>query len=221
MSTERRRSWLPWVLLFLLLAAVLYATDRHARSVAETRADSATALAQEARAAVDSLKQIEASLRELYRTDTVTLTRWRTRWDSIVGPGRTDTLTVGQVIGVADSTIRACTAVVQTCEQRVAVATERGDSAEREAAHWQEAATQWRKVARGPLIILAVEGTVTTGLEPQGAGEITLGRGKLKVLGRIEVGQGAETCAILPNTDAYSCSTPIESTVRLGALWVF
>lgn len=111
--------------------------------------------------------------------------------------------------------------MVQTCEQRVAVATERGDSAEQEAAHWQEAATQWKKVARGAWIRPSIEGTVTTDLVWQAAAEVTLGRGALKLLGRVDVGEGAETCAFVPNTESYACSTPVDATVRLGGRYTF
>lgn len=221
MTTERRRSYLPWLLLFLLLAAVLWATERHGRTVAEQRADSLTAVAQQRGRAVDSLEVVAESLAGVYQIDTLRLTRWRVRWDSIRVPGATDTIPVEVVVRVADSTILACTAALQTCEERVAVATARGDSAKAASADWERAAGQWKRIARGPWLALAVEGTVTPDLVPQAAGELTVGRGHLKVLGRVEVGEGAETCAFVPNTEAYTCSTPVEATVRLGARWVF
>lgn len=215
--TERRRSWVPWLILLLILAAALWADRGRRQAVA--RAEAQTDSAQAAHHSVDSLLQIEDSLRSVYKVDTLRLTRWRTRWDSIMVPGATDTIPVEIVREVADSTIRACTQALGTCEQRVATATERGDSAVREAEHWQEAAAQWKKAARGPFIRPAVEGTVTPELDWQAAGEVTVGRGRFKVLARLDVGQGAETCAFSPNTEAYSCSTPTEATARFGVRW--
>jgi len=219
--SDQKRNWIPWLIVVVLLAVLLWATERHARTVAEERARAQTDSAQTARAAVDSLKGVEAALRTRYATDTVTLTRWRTRWDSIVGPGRTDTLTVERVVVVADSTIRACEVVVTTCERRVAVATERGDSAERESAHWQEAAGQWKRQVKGPWIRPSIEATIAPGLVWQAAGEVTLGRGALKLLGRVDVGEGAETCSLAPNTETYTCATPVAATLRAGVRWSF
>lgn len=205
--SDRPARW-RWVLVGLLLAAgVGWALDHRARTRAEERAETATA-------AADSLRRVADSLEGAYRVDTLTLTRWRTRWDSIVGPGRTDTLTVEKVTLVADSTIRACTAALSTCEQRVAVEHERGDSLATAAANWQ-------RVARGPLLRLAVEGTLTTAGAPQGAGEVTVGRGHLRALGRVELGAGTPTCGYAPGTEVLACPTPVETTVRLGVRWVF
>lgn len=215
--SERRRSWLPWIILLLLLAAVLWADA--ARRGAVVRAEAATDSAQALRVVVDSLKALERRQDTIYAGRVDTLRQWRTRWDSVLVPGATDTVTIERVVQVADSTIRACEAVVATCEERVATARERGDSAERMAAHWQEAAAQWKKAARGPFVRPAVEGTVTAGLDWQAAGEVTVGRGRFKVLARLDVGQGAETCAFSPNTEAYTCSTPTEATARFGLRW--
>lgn len=215
--TERRRQWLPWILLFLVLAAVLWADRARAKAVA--KAEAAEAQAQLAGKAVDSLAGLADSLRGVYQIDTLHLTRWRTRWDSIRVPGATDTIPVEIIVQVADSTILACTAALGTCEQRVATATERGDSAVAAADHWKEAASQWQKASKGPFLRPAVEATTTLDWEPQAAFDLTLGRGAFKVLGRVELGQGAETCAFQPNTEAYSCSQPVEVTTRLGVRW--
>lgn len=201
------KTWIL-ILVLLLLGTTVWALERRARSEAEERA----AVAE---AAVDSLDQLAAELRKQYRVDTVTLTRWKTRWDSIVGPGRTDTLTIERVILVADSTIRACEAVVKTCEMRVAVERERGDSAVSEA-------KQWKRLARGPFIRPALELSVATAdWLPQAAAEVTLGRGHLKALGRFEAGQGPETCGYEPQTEAYVCSREVATTARLGLRWGF
>lgn len=58
----------------------------------------------------------------VYRRDTAVLTRWRTKWDSLtreVPIYKTDTLWVERTIAAADSTIRACSAALLTCERRV------------------------------------------------------------------------------------------------------
>lgn len=56
-----------------------------------------------------------------YQRDTIRLTRWRDRWDSV---RVTDTVTVAQVVyvprTVADSVVSACYAVLRSCEARVA-----------------------------------------------------------------------------------------------------
>lgn len=163
--------------LALVLALIGWAVQRRAATVAERRA-------HVAQAAADSLRRRGDSLRVVYQTDTVRLTRWRTRWDSITGPGVVDTVPVEVIIQVADSTIQACTLALRTCEQRVAVERERGDSL-------QSAADQWRKVARGPWLVPRVEATLTGDLVPQVAGEVTLGRGRVKGLARVEVGEAA------------------------------
>lgn len=68
----------------------------------------------------------------LYRRDTIRLREWRTKWDTLtlgsppaIGAGLTAapawTPREVLVIATADSTINACLAVAQTCEERVAV----------------------------------------------------------------------------------------------------
>ena len=215
--SAKRRSWVPWVLLALLLAAVLWADA--ARRGAVVKAEAQTDSAQALRGVVDSLRALERRQDTVYAGRVDTLRQWRTRWDSVLVPGATDTVTVERVVQLADSTIRACEAVVATCEERVATARERGDSAERMAEHWQEAAAQWKKSARGPFIRPAVEGTLTPALAWQAAGEVTVGRGRFKVLGRLEVGNGAETCAFTGQSEVYQCSTPTEAVARFGVRW--
>jgi hypothetical protein len=163
------------ILLVVLLLALGW--QRQQMGEAAIRAETATT-------AADSLRRRGDSLAAAYHTDTLTLTRWRTRWDSIVGPGRTDTLTVERVILVADSTVQACTAVVRTCEERVKTERERGDSL-------AVAAASWKRVARGKWISPSIEATLTPGLIPQAAGQIAVGRGKWRILARVEVGSAA------------------------------
>lgn len=61
-----------------------------------------------------------------YIHDTVTFTRWKTRLDTLaVDMKVTDTVQVRQFIAVADSTVRACSVALQTCETRVALRDQR------------------------------------------------------------------------------------------------
>lgn len=69
------------------------------------------------------------SLRGQYRADTVRLRSWRTRWDTVRAGIDTlhDTVTVPvevvrEVVAVADSTVKACTMALRTCERRIAAA---------------------------------------------------------------------------------------------------
>lgn len=55
------------------------------------------------------------SLERVARVDTLALTRWLTRWDSVKVPERlTDTVEVIRTIATADSTIRACREAVSS-----------------------------------------------------------------------------------------------------------
>lgn len=93
----------------------------------------AAGLAVEQAAVVETL----AVLDTVYRRDTVRLRVLVTRWDTLrqtVDRWKHDTITVVRVVQVADSTIRACTATVLTCEQRVALTTRRAELAEEELA---------------------------------------------------------------------------------------
>ena len=78
-----------------------------------------------------------AVLDTVYLRDTLRLRMLVTRWDTLrqtVDRWKRDTLVVERVVQVADSTIRACTATVLTCEQRVALTTRRAELAEEELA---------------------------------------------------------------------------------------
>lgn len=169
----------------LVVAVVLFFQQRQATSEAKRRAETATA-------AADSLRRRGDSLAARYTVDTLRLTRWQTRWDSITLPGRVDTVPREILIRVADSTIQACTLALGTCEERVRTERERGDSL-------AAAAASWRKVARGPWLQPRIELTVTPQLEPQAAAELSVGRGRLRVLARAEFGE--------------------TSAVRLGLSW--
>lgn len=221
------RLWMI-VLFLILLGTTVWALERHNRTVAEAKAEAAEAAAHDAQQAIDSLRVIEDSLTEAYDRDTTTfataLQRWRslaqrvrgrdTVWDTLPVP-------VEVIVAVADSTIQACEAAKLTCEARVAIVTERADSAGQQAAYWEEAAKQWKRLARGPFLRPALEITTTLDWKPQGAFDLTLGRSRLKVLGRVEVGEGPESCEYVPQTEGTVCSTALETTGRVGVRYGF
>lgn len=222
---------IKWIIVIILLVVALWAGDTYGRSIMNAKVDEAKAEAEQAHAAVDSIKLIEATLMERYASDTSTFHDILTRWKRIAAhasridtlPDAVDTIEVPieVIVAVADSTIQACTTALQTCEQRVAIATERADSSASEASSYKEAVVRLEKLIKGPLIRPSIEFTTTTKWSPQAAFDLTLGRGHLKALGRVDVSEGAETCDFQPNVEAYSCSTPIEATVRLGARYTF
>jgi hypothetical protein len=93
----------------------------------------AEGLAVERAAVVETL----AVLDTVYLRDTLRLRVLVTQWDTLrqtVDRWKRDTLVVERVVQVADSTIRACTAAVLTCEQRVALTVRRAELAEEELA---------------------------------------------------------------------------------------
>ena len=72
-----------------------------------------------------------AVLDTVYKTDTLRLTRWRTKYDTLVETRDIhDTVWVKEFIAVADTTIKLCTAALRTCEQREALQAKRADLAE-------------------------------------------------------------------------------------------
>lgn len=84
-------------------------------------------------AARDTVRVELRRLDTVYQRDTVRLTRWRERWDTVrqdVERWKHDTLRVVEYVQVADSTIRACVAALATCEQQKAALTLRAELAE-------------------------------------------------------------------------------------------
>lgn len=78
------------------------------------------------RAVNDSLIAASRRVDTVYVRDTLRLTMWRTRLDTLRDSLTiTDTVEVLRYIAVADSTIAACTDALRTCEARVAVRDER------------------------------------------------------------------------------------------------
>jgi len=224
-----------WILILLLLLAAFWAGGKfgeaQATAHAEALADSAatqTALAVRTQQSVDSLRALEAVLRASYQTDTLWRTRTRTAWDTLWLPGVRDTVSVATIRRACTLSLTADSVVIAACEARVAVATERADSAQATADNWQavaetkgKEATTWRRVAKGPLLRLAVEGTWSPTDDWQAAGDVTVGRGHLKALARVDVGPGAESCAFQPSVEAYACTTATDVTLRFGARYTF
>ena len=84
-------------------------------------------------AARDTVRVELLRLDTIYRRDTVRLTHWREKWDTVrqdVERWKHDTLRVVEYVAVADSTIRACVAALATCEQQKAALTRRAELAE-------------------------------------------------------------------------------------------
>lgn len=80
------------------------------------------------RAANDSLRLVARRIDTLYRVRVDTFVRWRVRLDTLtrtVEAWKHDTVKVVEYVARADSTIRACSLALETCEQRVAVRDER------------------------------------------------------------------------------------------------
>jgi hypothetical protein len=97
----------------------------------ENQAEAIRRAVDETASLADSIRytrHVIDSLRSVERADTVLLMRWRDRWrvsvdtlelsDTIVVPGPV----VREIVYVADSTIRACTTALATCQVRASEA---------------------------------------------------------------------------------------------------
>lgn len=110
-----------WLILTLATAAV------GAAFYAGQRVEAGKQYDREVQVVVESI----AVLDTVYKTDTLRLTRWRTRYDTLVETRDIhDTVWVKEFIAVADTTIKLCTAALRTCEQREALQAKRADLAE-------------------------------------------------------------------------------------------
>lgn len=110
-----------WLVLTLATAAV------GAAFYAGQRVEAGKQYDREVKVVVESLTVLDT----VYRTDTLRLTQWRTRYDTLVETRDIhDTVWVQEFIAVADTTIKLCTAALKTCEQRVALQAKRADLAE-------------------------------------------------------------------------------------------
>lgn len=93
------------------------------------RADDRATIAQHEQT-IKALQRQQRRVDSVYISDTVNLRSWRDRWDTLrLVTHTTDTLvsidTLRLVVGVADSTIQACTTALGTCEERLAVRDQR------------------------------------------------------------------------------------------------
>lgn len=132
-----------WLILTLGVAAV------GAAFYAGQRVEAAKQYDREVQVVVESLIVLDT----LYQRDTLRLTRWREKWDTVrqdVERWKHDTVRVVEYVQVADSTIRACTAALRTCEQRAALEGQRADLAE--AKLKDLASTQEKKERRNLLL---------------------------------------------------------------------
>lgn len=111
-----------WLVLTLASAAV------GAAFYAGQRVEAGKQYDREVKVVVESLTVLDT----VYRTDTLHLTKWRTRYDTLIETRDIhDTVWVQEFIAVADTAIKLCTAALRTCEQRVALQAKRADLAER------------------------------------------------------------------------------------------
>ena len=112
-----------WLVLTLATAAV------GAAFYAGQRVEAGRQYDREVKVVVESLTVLDT----VYKTDTLRLTQWRTRYDTLVATRDIhDTTWVQEFILVADTTIKLCTAALRTCEERVALQAKRADLAERQ-----------------------------------------------------------------------------------------
>jgi len=86
-----------------------------------------------ARILYDSLTRELRRVDTVYRSDTVRLWRVKERFDTVtstVTEWKHDTVRVVEFVRLADSTVRACTAALLTCEQRVGLERQRTSASE-------------------------------------------------------------------------------------------
>jgi hypothetical protein len=94
-------------------------------------------LTANARADAAKWKRTADSLAKAYHIDTVRLTRYRLRLDTMsttVELWKHDTVKVVEYVAKADSTVRVCAQALQTCEQRVFAIQNGWDATKRELA---------------------------------------------------------------------------------------
>ncbi len=103
----------PWLLVVLALCYGYAQAHRSGVLDAELRA---------ARRDYAALEERGVRVDSVFVRDTVTLTRWRTQYGSVRTQARySDTVWVKAFVGVADSTIHACSVALETCQERVAL----------------------------------------------------------------------------------------------------
>lgn len=109
----------------------------------------------EAEARLDSLAAVTARVDTIYQTDSVDVWRLKRSTDTLtvtVDQWKHDTVWVVEYVERADSTIRACSALVATCEQRVAL---RDSTIAQQERRWEA-----RERPRHPLLIWGERGLI-------------------------------------------------------------
>lgn len=109
------RSYLPWLLAFLAFAGSAFQTY-----------DARYAQAESARlqTTLDSLAKVQARVESVYVTRRDTVVRRITRVDSLtqtVTEWKHDTLRVVEYVTATDSALRACSALILSCDERAAI----------------------------------------------------------------------------------------------------
>ena len=111
----------PWLAVGALAVGIVGGMAYQGRQDRLQRAIDQQTIQQHERT-IQALRQQSQRIDSLYQTDTLTLTKWKTKWDSVLVHDTThDTITVERIIQVADSTIRSCSRALRTCEDQVAV----------------------------------------------------------------------------------------------------
>lgn len=134
----RRRLWLLGAgaaFAYALWTAYRVYSEAQFARLEQERAVSLARIAALTRSA-DSLARVADSLSRQQGRDTVRLTRWLTRWDTVAAEARaavdtarpSEAARLDTVLAVADSTIGACRAALRTCDARVAVESRRADT---------------------------------------------------------------------------------------------
>lgn len=110
---------LPWLLLAVLLGLAAWQAD----SAGDARAESARL-----RATLDSLATAQRPIDSVYTVRVDTVVRRITRVDSLtqtVDRWLTDTVVVREYVVATDSALRACSAVIVSCDDKVRVRDQR------------------------------------------------------------------------------------------------
>ena len=239
-----------WLLVFLLLLAAFWAGGKygsakataHAKALADTVAairDTAAVqrLALDAHLLViDSLDRRADSLDALARKWRRVATIAQAEWDAVWEGATADTTPPSEIRRLGNAAIAACQQNTASCEERLALAQEKGDSLRRAvhkadslAGTWERAADasgreadEWRKVAAGPLLTLSGDGLFNfKESDWKLAADAALGRGRLKGLVRLDVGPGNESCDFDSDGATYGCSTPTDIGLWVGVRYKF
>lgn len=222
------------IILIIIAVAAGYVMAKQDASLREQReaADATKSYIATLEDTVTRLKARETQLAIQYDEDTThanaQLARFRWLVDHakpkiVYRDGRVDTIpgapiTIEVLADSAEAAIAACQAVVQTCELRVAVKDSILGVRETQLDSASSLAKRWEKIAKGPFFRVGLEATTTLDWKPEAALDLTAGRGRLKLLGRVEVSEGTQTCGFV-NNEFYQCDTSSPVVGRFGVRW--